>query len=370
MKKAKRIIDTTLREGEQTPGLSFSLSDRKRIIDGLTAIGVDEIEVGIATALARDIEPLLKYCRSTHPALSLSLWSRCCLEDIRMAGRLKPDILSLSIPVSDIHLEERLGKDRAWARRQMKEAISMTRASDMGVSVGFEDATRADPGFLCEMALLAAQAGTGRIRLADTVGICSPLKIHGLFTMIQEIVGDCQLAVHSHNDYGMATANALTALEAGASWADVTVLGLGERAGCARLEEIVGFLALEKGRRDLSPEHLKGLAEFVANRASHVIDPGRPLIGDRIFTCETGLHLQGLQRNPKTYEPYPPESVGARRNLLYGSKCGRRAFAEKLSQLGCHLEKGQINRHIASLRDRAHLKGIALTDTEMLAAML
>ncbi len=370
MKKTNRIIDTTLREGEQTPGLSFSLVDRKRIIDGLAAIGVDEIEVGIATTLAGDIEPLLKYCRSTHPTLSLSLWSRCCREDVRMAGRLRPDVLSLSIPVSDIHLEERLGKDRAWARRQMNEAIARTRAAGMGVSVGFEDATRAESGFLIEMAILAVQAGAERIRLADTVGICSPLKIYGLFTMIQETVGDCELAVHTHNDYGMATANALTALEAGASWTDATVLGLGERAGCARLEEIVGFLALEQGRKDLAPEHLKGLAEYVASRASHAIDPARPLIGDRIFTCETGLHLQGLQKNPRTYEPYPPESVGARRTLLYGSKCGRRAFTEKLLQLGCPLEKGQINRHITSLRERARAKGIALTDTELLADML
>ena len=144
-------------------------------------------------------------------------------------------------------------------------------------------------------------------------------------------VVDCDLAVHTHNDFGMATANAVAALEAGAVWADATVLGLGERAGCARLEELVGYLRLEKGQTGLAPEHLKGLAEYVADRSARSIDPARPLIGDRIFTCETGLHLQGLQKDPVTYEPYPPEQVGAERRLLFGAKCGRRALIERIS---------------------------------------
>ena len=183
-----------------------------------------------------------------------------------MASRLKPDILSLSIPVSDLHLEQRLGKDRTWARQQMNAAIAMTLEAGIQVSVGFEDATRAENGFLAEMAGLAAQAGAGRIRLADTVGICSPLKISTMIQTMKEGVGECELAVHTHNDFGMATANAVAALEAGATWADATVLGLGERAGCARLEELVGYLALEKGRRDLRPPDLRGLAEYVADR--------------------------------------------------------------------------------------------------------
>ena len=364
-----RIIDTTLREGEQTPGVSFSLTDKKFIVNSLAAIGVDEAEIGFANALSRDIEALLGYCRCHHPELPLSLWSRCRREDIVVASRLKPDILSLSIPVSDLHLEQRLGKDRTWARQQMIAAIAMTLEAGIQVSVGFEDATRAENGFLAEMASLAAQAGAGRIRLADTVGICSPLKISTLIQTMKEYVGECELAVHTHNDYGMATANAVAALEAGATWADATVLGLGERAGCARLEELVGYLSLEKGRRGFAPSRLRGLSEFIADRISYSIEPARPLIGDRIFTCETGLHLQGLQKNPVTYEPYPPEKVGAKRNLLYGSKCGRRAFTEKLSQLGCHLERGQINRQVASLRDRAHRAGAALTDMELRAVV-
>ena len=369
MQNNYRIIDTTLREGEQTPGVAFHMTEKLRIVDGLAAIGVDEVELGIASVLTRDIDRLLLSCRNRHPALSLSLWSRCRPEDISVARLLRPDILSLSIPVSDLHLEQRLGKDRDWARRQMIEAIAMTLDAGIKVSIGFEDATRAETGFLTEMATMAAQAGATRIRLADTVGICSPGRMSGLIETVKRFVGNCALAVHTHNDFGMATANAVAAFEAGASWADATVLGLGERAGCARLEELAGYLALEKGRKNLAPEQLKNLAEYVAGRISCSIDPARPLIGSRIFTCETGLHLQGLQRNPTTYEPYPPEYVGAERSLHYGSKCGRRAFTERLSQLGCHLNREQINRRISSLRERAHCAGTSLTDAEMLAAM-
>ena len=162
MQNNHRIIDTTLREGEQTPGVTFTLSEKMRIVDGLAAIGVAEVEVGIASPLVRDIDTLLAYCRDRHPRLPLSLWSRCRRDDIALAGRLRPDILSLSIPVSDLHLGPRLGKDRHWARRQMSESPSpWLWTPDMQVSVGFEDATRADTGFLAEMAGLA-DTGRGR----------------------------------------------------------------------------------------------------------------------------------------------------------------------------------------------------------------
>lgn len=369
MQNAYRIIDTTLREGEQTPGVTFTLAEKKTIVDGLAAIGVAEVEIGIASPLARHLDDLLRYCRTGHPGLRTALWSRCRAEDIALARRLGPDILSLSIPVSDLHLMERLGKDRDWARRRMRESIALAREAGLKVSIGFEDASRADSTFLREMAVLAEQAGAERIRLADTVGICSPARIGGLIEEAKGVVKDCELAVHTHNDFGMATANAVAALEAGAAWADATVLGLGERAGCARLEELVGYLSLAKGQTGLAAERLKGLAGYVAARASCSIEPARPLIGERIFTCETGLHLQGLQQNPATYEPYPPEQVGAERRLLFGAKCGRRALVHRLSQLGRHPDEGRIDRRISTLRDRSLYAGGPLTDAELLAAM-
>lgn len=369
MQTRYRIIDSTLREGEQTPGVSFSLEEKKNIVDGLCRIAVAEIELGIASPLVRDIPDLLNYCREKHPQLAVSLWSRCRFEDISFAGSLQPDIISLSMPVSDLHLENRLGKDRGWARRTLTGAI--TQAKDLGlkVAVGFEDATRADLAFLKEMAIRAEDLGVERIRLADTVGIGSPGGIALLIRELGETLHGCLLAVHTHNDFGMATANAIAALEAGATWADGTILGLGERAGCARLEELVGYISLITGEKAMLPQQLRALAAYVAGITATVIGPARPLIGERIFTCETGLHLQGLARDPATYEPYPPERVGAERHLLIGAKSGRRAIVDRLSRLGLSPPEDRITPCIEAIRNHSHVTGGPLTDAELLAAL-
>lgn len=368
MQNRYRIIDTTLREGEQTPGVSFSLEEKKNIVDGLCRIAVAEIEIGIASPLMQDIPDLLNYCRENYPGL-VSLWSRCRFDDISYAGTLQPDILSLSIPVSDLHLENRLGKDRAWAGRTLTGAIVQAKDLGLRVAVGFEDATRADLAFLKEMAILAEDLGVERIRLADTVGIGSPGGFAQLIREIGETVRGCALAVHTHNDFGMATANAVAALEAGATWADGTILGLGERAGCARLEELVGYISLISREEAMIPQQLRALATYVAGLTATAIDPARPIIGERIFTCETGLHLQGLARDPATYEPYPPERVGAERQLLIGAKSGRRAIVDRLCQLGFSPTEARIAPSVEAIRGYARTAGGPLTDTELLAAL-
>jgi homocitrate synthase NifV len=325
-----QLIDTTLREGEQTPGVLFTLPEKKQILDGLAAVGVDEAEVGIASPHSPCPADLIAYGRKRHPHLRLSLWSRCRQEDVAEAAALRPDVLSLSIPVSDIHLQRKLGVDRPWATRAMEAAIVSAQKNGLTPAIGFEDAGRADLDFLLILARKAAALGVARIRLADTLGNCSPAKIATLVTTLTASVS-CPLAVHTHNDFGMATANAIAALEAGATFADTVVLGLGERAGCARLEEVAGYLALVKGQTNLHPEQLNPLARQVAAITGRTIAPNRPLIGEDIFTCETGLHLQGLHRDPCTYEPFSPDRVGGRRRLLLGPKCGRRAIAAHLA---------------------------------------
>ena len=368
MEQMYRIIDTTLREGEQTPGVSFTLNQKKTILAGLVAIGVHEAEIGLSAPLAGRPDDLIRHCRRHHPQLRLALWSRCRPEDIAWAGRCRPDVLSLSIPVSDLHLNERLGKNRNWAREQMTAAIASALAAGMAVSIGFEDATRADRPFLAEMAGIAEEAGAGRIRLADTVGIASPQTMAQLVGDIRQVVRQAELAVHTHNDFGMATANAIAALGAGAAWVDATVLGLGERAGCARLEEVAGYLSLVLGLPGLAPEGLRPLSEYVASCQSLAVDPGRPLIGRRIFTCETGLHLQGLQVNPATYEPYPPESVGGRRRLVFGAKCGRRALLQRLADLGQRPDAGRLEHGLAAVRRGPASPAAPLTDADLIAA--
>ena len=360
------IIDTTLREGEQTPGLLFSLPEKKRVLDGLAMIGVSEAELGISSKLHPCSGPLINYCRTNHSNLKLSLWCRCRIEDIIHASKLRPDILSLCVPVSDIHLQDRLHKDRLWAQKTMEASIDLARQEGLTVSIGFEDATRSDPDFLLKMAKAAEQHGAVRIRIADTVGIASPTQFAGLVTTLKQAIHDCRLAVHTHNDFGMATANAIAALEAGASSVDAVVLGLGERTGCARLEEIVGYLSLARGITQLRAEYLKPLAHYVAAISGRSIPGNRPVIGDDIFTCETGLHLQGLQNKPQTYEPFNPERVRAERKLLFGSKSGRRAILQRMNQMDGSFSGELTDQAIQSVRMEAMRLRRPLSDSELI----
>lgn len=368
MVRKYKIIDTTLREGEQAPGVMFTLEQKKKIIDLLVHVGVAEIELGVSSPLADCTMPLLKYCRSNYPDMRLSLWSRCREEDIRFASILMPDILSLSIPVSEIHLTKKMVRDRSWAEKVMQDSIDLTRRLGMEASVGFEDATRADPVFLGEMALLAEKAGASRLRLADTVGVASPGRIAQLMSEMRTNLSTCELAIHTHNDFGMATANAVAAFEAGAIWADATVLGLGERAGCAKLEELVGYIALVQKDPDLYPTHLRCLTRYVADITGRNISGHKPIIGEDIFTCETGLHLQGLQKDPQTYEPYNPESVGGRRKMLFGAKSGRVAVLQEIYGTGGEATGKNIETSvIKAIRQSARKLRRPLTEVELRA---
>jgi homocitrate synthase NifV len=366
MDKGYAIIDSTLREGEQTPGVLFSPAEKREIIKGLVRVGVDEVELGIASRFHPCVGALTDYCRREHPGLGLSLWSRCRQEDIETAAEWRPDILSLSIPVSDIHLEKRLGKGRTWAFNTMRRAMELAERRGLTLGVGFEDASRSDLNFLLAMAKEAERLGAVRVRLADTLGIATPTDMARLVAHLDKILTTCAVAVHTHNDFGMATANALAALEAGARFVDTVVLGLGERTGGARLEEVVGYLCLVQGNDQFRVEHLKPLARYVAGITGRKIEGNRPIVGEDIFTCETGLHLQGLQRDPKTYEPFDPERVSGKRKLLLGPKSGRRAIIGHMTELDKHLGANLSEDSIEKIRGMTKALRRPLTEGELL----
>ena len=360
------IIDTTLREGEQTPGVLFSLEEKQHIVDRLVRVGIQEVELGISSQMSQCIPHLIEYCRENHPGLSLALWCRCKREDILYAGNVLPDILALSIPVSDIHIENRLAKDREWVLKKMEVSIALARKLGLKVAVGFEDATRADQNFLAELARSAEKAGASRIRLADTVGIASPASISQLVLQMRKAVDQLPIGVHTHNDFGMATGNAVAALEAGAGSADAVVLGLGERTGCAILEELVGYLGLIKSVSGFQIDEIKPLAQYVAAVTARKIPDNKPIIGDAIFSCESGLHVQGLLCDPRTYEPYAPEKVGSTRTLQIGAKSGRRALAQRLTELGVEQSSLLAEQTIHSVRALASQLQRPLTNAELL----
>lgn len=197
------------------------------------------------------------------------------------------------------------------------------------------------------------------------MGIASPAVFQKTITRLRAELPEIELAVHTHNDFGMATANAIAALECGATWADTTVLGLGERCGCARLEEVAAFLHLAGGNDSIRPDKLKPLAARIAGYLGLEIPDHLPVLGQKIFTCETGLHLQGLQNNPETYEPYSPERVGSTRQLLYGAKTGKKALSHQASSLGITLEATALSEKLHTLRTNALSSQRQLTSSEL-----
>lgn len=362
MEHVRGLVDSTLREGSQTVGVVFSLEQKVDIVRHLVRVGIEEVEVGVVSPLDRELPVLVSCCRREAGLSRLGLWCRCREEDIACALSLAPEVLSLSVPVSDLHIASKLGLGRAAVAKMVARAVSMARAAAY-VSLGLEDATRANPDFLREIISVACESGVNRIRIADTVGVATPGAIAAL---IRELRRDftVEIGVHMHNDFGMATANAIAALEAGAHWADVTILGLGERAGNSRLEEVAGYLALQGGR-PYKTTLLQGLARLAADCAGRKIEAHQPVIGAGIFACETGLHLAGLVKNPQAYEPYEPILVGAKRQLLYGAKVGRQGVSERLRQLGLHCQEAQLGRLAEAFRRQCRDLGRPLHDREV-----
>lgn len=360
------LIDTTLREGAQTPGVQFTLPQKIAIGRAVAALGIDEIEAGTATVLDTDLAPLLAALREMDSPPRLSLWCRCRSADIIHAGRLRPDILSLSMPASERHIRARLGKSRTWVLASLEKAVGMARESGIfRLSLGVEDASRAEKGFLGELIGAAVGLGVERIRLADTVGILTPGMTAALVSEQRRLHPGVEFGFHGHNDFGMASANAVSALEAGARWADVTVLGLGERAGCSRLEEVSALLTLVHGKKKYRLERLAALCTMVSEASGREIAVNHPLVGRGIFTCESGLHVHGLLADPASYEPFPPERVNGSRTIQLGSKSGSRAVAGCLARLGMQVSADTLPETVRLIRRLATRLGRPLLDAEV-----
>lgn len=362
------LIDSTLREGGQTPGVLFSLAHKIAIAKAVAAVGIEEIELGAATPLDQDLPALLSATRELEGRPRRALWCRCRPEDIACAARLAPEVLSLSLPASERHIAKRLGKSRAWVLGRLRESAGLARELGLPcLSLGLEDAGRAEPEFLAELIGAAESAGVRRIRFADTVGTMTPAEAGELIRSSRARFPQLEFAFHGHNDFGLATANALSALEAGAHWADVTVLGLGERAGCARLEELTAMLTLVRKRKEYRVERLPLLCGLVAEAAGLAIAANHPLVGRAIFTCETGLHVHGLLQDPASYEPFPPERLNASRTLLLGAKTGARAVAGYLAGIGLPQSEQALPQMLRRIRQRAAELGRPLREPEIKA---
>lgn len=364
MSKKIYIVDTTLRDGEQTAGVVFANKEKIRIAKLLNEIGVDQIEAGIAV-MGGDEEEAIKKIVNLKLKASIMGWNRAVISDIEASLKCGVDAVAISISTSDIHIDYKLHSTRAEVLERMIKATEFAKKEGVYISVNAEDASRSDIEFLKQFALEAKKAGANRLRYCDTVGIMDPFTIYERIKELKNAAG-IDIEMHTHDDFGMATANAMGGIKAGANWVGVTMNGLGERAGNAALEEVVMALKhLWNIDLNFKTERFKEIAEYVSRASGRKLPAWKAIVGSNMFAHESGIHADGTIKNPKTYEAFCPEDVGLERQIVIGKHSGSRAIIQKFKEYGIDLADNEAAEILSRIRAAAVDLKRSLFDKEL-----
>ena len=365
MKKDVLIIDTTLRDGEQTPGVVFELHEKMKIAELLAESGVREIEVGTPAMGKQEINDI-KAIVSMDFGFRCTAWCRATQQDIEAAVKSGVNSINISFPVSDILLGS-MGKNYDWVISNMLELINLATDKFDYVAIGAQDASRAEYSFLSYFLGLAQQLGASRLRIPDTVGKLTPIATHGLFSRIKKEVSNISLEFHGHNDLGMATANTITALQSGADATSLTVNGIGERAGNAALEEVAVALEMMGGfSHGVKTKKLNSLCQMVSKAAAIDIHCQKPIIGSKVLSHESGIHTKCILNNRLSYQIINPEMVGRDEGeFVFGKHSGTAALMDYLNSIALSISKHDSGKLLDKIKEKSCRLKRALSQDEV-----
>lgn len=344
------INDTTLRDGEQAPYVAFSLEEKLQIATLLYEAGADELEVGIPAMGTKEQEELKEILALNLPIQIMS-WNRATLFDLEASINCGVKAVDLSIPVSDVLIDVKFKGDKSRLLNNLAKVVTQAKKEGLFVCIGGEDASRANNDFLKEVMELGSSLGANRFRYCDTVGILTPMKTFQNVSYLNSFKL-LDIEMHTHNDFGMATANAIAGIEAGATSANTTVIGLGERAGNAYFEQILMSLAHQfNEKRVIKADKLKKLVYKVSKASNRPIASASPIIGEHIFSHESGIHVNGMIKSKNAYEAFEPEEVGLHRYFPIGKHSGSSTLLYHLKSIGIEPNEKKLQTILPKVRD-------------------
>lgn len=345
------VYDSTLRDGEQMPGVAYTREQKISIARALNEIGVPQIEAGFPIVSPEE-RKTIKAITSLGLEAEILALSRVSINDINAALSCDVDMILLFVGTSELHLKHKLRCDISQVKERTIEAIEYARAHGLKVSFSSEDSTRTQENVLLDVLKTASELGVDRVGITDTVGGATPEAISYLVKRVKEAVGKTPVSVHLHNDFGLALANALAGVRAGASAIATTVSGMGERAGNVPLEEFVMAMKVLYGANlGIDTTGFYRLSRMVSEFSGVPVHPNKPLVGENAFSHESGIHVAALLRNTATYEVIPPELVGNRRHLRLGKHSGSTFVKRLLKERGITATEEEVFRILDRIKE-------------------
>ncbi|NYT19923.1 MAG: 2-isopropylmalate synthase [Methanosarcinales archaeon] len=362
-----RFLDTTLRDGEQTPGVALKTEEKVWIARKLDDLGVDIIEAGSAITSEGEREAIRAVAAEGLDA-EICSYCRIMQQDVDYALECNVDSIHLVAPVSDLHINVKLKKDREALKEMALSATEYAKDHGLIVELSGEDASRADLDFLTDLYKAGVEAGADRVCFCDTVGLLVPERTTEIFKELSSAI-DVPVAIHCHNDFGLAVSNTIAALNGGAREAHMTINGIGERAGNTALEEVVmGLEWLYKYDTGIKTDELYKVSRLVSRLTGLAVAPNKPLVGGNAFTHEAGIHVHGLLADTSTYEPITPESIGRERQIVLGKHAGKSSVTLALKELGLVVDDSQLDEIVSRIKQLGdHGKRVTDADLQTIA---